>query len=325
MELELTQEQRNLLRSALLASYSDFQELRHLMRQECDDALISIAKGIAIGPGVDALLDWAEQEGRSRCLSEALGKARPGNTKVRLYRQSLTALELPKRNSAMVSVPAHWSPALSGLEAMVEKANPLRVAAAWRAEMGVAESRVCRMESEAGRAVGTGFLVGTDLVLTNCHVYRAFQAQTPVARFGFGEAAATGVASVCKEPPLAFSTEDRLDYALLRLAEPIGQERGWFRPKRHQFGRDQLHLILQHASGGPLQLGIGQVTAVVDLPPRVTYSTNTEPGSSGSPAFTMDWQLVALHHYGVKGVNNVGIPMVAIWEEMAKAGVVPAS
>ena len=318
MDLELTREQRSLLRAALMASFSNFQELRNLMRHECDDALTNIVNPIAIGPGIDALLEWAEQEGRTRCLTDALAKARPGNPKVRLYQQSLV-FALPQQDSAIVALPAHWSPAQSGLEALVEKANPLREALGWRAEMGIAESRVCRMESQSGQAVGTGFLVGTDLVLTNAHVYRALKGKGPTARFGLAHATA------CKEPPLAFSTEDLLDYALLRLTDPIGRDRGWFRPKRHQFGRDQLLLILQHALGGPLQLGIGQVTAVVDLPPRVTYSTNTEPGSSGSPAFTMDWQLVALHHYGVEGVNNVGIPMAAIWDEMAKAGVVPAT
>ena len=83
-----------------------------------------------------------------------------------------------------------------------------------------------------------------------------------------------------------------------------------------------MQLILQHAEGEPLQIGIGRVSAVVDLPPRVTYTTNTEGGSSGSPVFTMDWQLVAIHHYGVEGVNNVGIPMAAIWETLAKGGLV---
>ena len=31
---------------------------------------------------------------------------------------------------------------------------------------------------------------------------------------------------------------------------------------------------------------------------RLRYRTNTEPGASGSPVFTVDWSIVALHHYG---------------------------
>ena len=49
---------------------------------------------------------------------------------------------------------------------------------------------------------------------------------------------------------------------------------------------------------------------------RVRYRTNTDPGSSGSPCFTMDWDLVALHHYGdPKWLNplfNQGVPIELI-------------
>ena len=31
---------------------------------------------------------------------------------------------------------------------------------------------------------------------------------------------------------------------------------------------------------------------------RIRYATNTEGGSSGSPVFTLEWGLAALHHYG---------------------------
>ena len=30
----------------------------------------------------------------------------------------------------------------------------------------------------------------------------------------------------------------------------------------------------------------------------VQYSTDTEPGSSGSPVFNQDWEIVGLHHRG---------------------------
>jgi V8-like Glu-specific endopeptidase len=56
---------------------------------------------------------------------------------------------------------------------------------------------------------------------------------------------------------------------------------------------------------------------------RVTYKTNTQEGSSGSPCFDEDWQLVALHHSGDPRMKqaaefNEGIPLAAIRARMAK-------
>ncbi len=49
---------------------------------------------------------------------------------------------------------------------------------------------------------------------------------------------------------------------------------------------------------------------------RVTYRTNTEPGSSGSPVFDQNWNLVALHHMGDPDwstlTHNEGIPVASI-------------
>jgi V8-like Glu-specific endopeptidase len=49
---------------------------------------------------------------------------------------------------------------------------------------------------------------------------------------------------------------------------------------------------------------------------RLRYRNNTEPGSSGSPVFTLAWELVALHHAGAPGPEpasyNQGIPMARI-------------
>ena len=36
----------------------------------------------------------------------------------------------------------------------------------------------------------------------------------------------------------------------------------------------------------------------------ISYTTDTLPGSSGSPAFNYDWELVAVHHSSVPRMNN---------------------
>jgi hypothetical protein len=56
--------------------------------------------------------------------------------------------------------------------------------------------------------------------------------------------------------------------------------------------------IIQHPQGGPKKIAFtdNKVSAVFD--DLVQYSTDTEPGSSGSPVFNQDWEIVGLHHRG---------------------------
>lgn len=57
---------------------------------------------------------------------------------------------------------------------------------------------------------------------------------------------------------------------------------------------------------------------------RLRYSTNTEPGSSGSPCFSMDWDLVALHHFGdpawTEPKFNQGVPIGRIRQRIVAHG-----
>ena len=57
---------------------------------------------------------------------------------------------------------------------------------------------------------------------------------------------------------------------------------------------------------------------------RVRYATNTLGGSSGSPVFDLEWNLIALHHYGDPVYShpaqyNQGVPIHLIRERLVKA------
>lgn len=226
------------------------------------------------------------------------------------------------------------------------------------------------MESYDGgrtRALGTGFLVGPDLVLTNFHVLEPLyggQWSADRVRFRFDYTVlADGVVvhpgqtyglapdwdvDHSRYSPLDLQVDpsgapgsDELDHALVRLdraagddvvsagqgAEPGAPARGFLelRPDPHDFLSDPLLSILQHPDGQPLKLAI-DTSAVLgtvgppDRPTRVRYATLTEPGSSGSPCFDADWNLVALHHSGDpkyeafgRARYNEGIPAQALW------------
>lgn len=133
---------------------------------------------------------------------------------------------------------------------------------------------------------------------------------------------------------------EELDYALLQLEgepgyEPIGKNaepgapaRGWISlpQTEHPFEPDTPLFIVQHPRGAALKLAL-DTDAVIGLygaGRRVRYRTNTEPGSSGSPVFDQNWNLVALHHSGdpasIMPSYNEGIPIVLIVRQLHQRG-----
>jgi nucleoside phosphorylase len=142
-------------------------------------------------------------------------------------------------------------------------------------------------------------------------------------------------------PPKAGDPQpDELDYALLRLKgspgkDPVGLspqpgafQRGWVKvpQQEYPFPVGSALLILQHPNRTPLKLSL-DTNAILGLngnQTRVTYRTNTESGSSGSPCFNLNWELVALHHAGDPGSfapqYNQGIPIRAILKLLEARG-----
>ena len=60
---------------------------------------------------------------------------------------------------------------------------------------------------------------------------------------------------------------------------------------------------------------------------RVRYRVNTEGGSSGSPVFDVNWNLLAIHHWGDPDARpmklarwNQGVPIDSIRPLIAKRG-----
>ena len=136
---------------------------------------------------------------------------------------------------------------------------------------------------------------------------------------------------------------DELDYALLAVKgapgdDPVGgpkialataEPRGWVEmpASAHVFKPQGAVWIMQHPQGGPLKMAMDteSVSAINKSGTRVRYTTTTEPGSSGSPCFDSDWNLIALHHAGDPEYPrlaryNQGIPIAAILALMDENG-----
>ena len=104
---------------------------------------------------------------------------------------------------------------------------------------------------------------------------------------------------------------EELDYVLLRLSSPIGdipvggdtvdpaaQPRGWIDPSKIGMAPNvgEQIFLLQHPEGEPLRLSVGTIIEYSGNRSRIRYNANSKDGSSGSPCFNADLQLVALHH-----------------------------
>jgi V8-like Glu-specific endopeptidase len=222
--------------------------------------------------------------------------------------------------------------------------------------------RICRVEI-AGAPMGTGFLVGPDLVMTNYHVVRESVEEELPARFiklrfdykTLADSVTVGQGRLVTlhdtewlvdASPNSQGAYDEipataLDYALLRTAEAPGTDivdvvqqgkRGWIPvPVRNfEFKPGTPLNILGHPQGEVLKLSIDtdSVLSINQPKTRIRYTTNTDPGSSGSPCFDLGWNLVALHHGGDSNYTanhkpqyNQGIPFSTIrklWVEKLK-------
>jgi V8-like Glu-specific endopeptidase len=169
---------------------------------------------------------------------------------------------------------------------------------------------VCLVEIPEGTPVGTGFLVGPDLVLTNQHVLPDQKTLESVAmRFDYLRQA-NGAASPGKVFTVArdfyhSSADDQLDYALVRLTAPPldalakeGKHRGYLMlSARAVVNRERVNII-QHPDGKPMQVVLTQNYVVNTTERRLQYVADTMPGSSGSPVFDRNWRVVAIHHSG---------------------------
>jgi len=227
------------------------------------------------------------------------------------------------------------------LQAIVDERLGFQDVGRFDAGFLTARRRVCHIKVQApgGDVFGTGFLVGPQTILTSYHVIRsqldANNQPLPnsdsniKATFGKvsglrddetvgvmkswlvlcspthpSESPPTSIVDFDGEPPEGF--DQKLDYALLRLASPVGRQRGYYTLDRTRKPcikppRTQVTLF-QHPAGGDMQVAYGAGSGL--WPPgietRMQHSANSMAGSSGGLILDADLQPVALHQCGYK-------------------------
>lgn len=292
-----------------------------------DGPLITVATDV---------VDFCNMRGRVWELVNAAREERPDEAVFVEYAQ-------------MLRIGLHGLPDAMTLEVLVQPKNKMLDIAPFRSQMGEVEGRVCRVEVTDGRH-GTGFLVGPKHLLTNFHVVEKWakdevDADYYACRFDYkmredGKELNAGrvvrvrrLVAFSPYDPNEWGKEDsppspeNLDYALIELADEVGAApineksisapaRGWVRmpTKAHVFEEDEPLIMVQHPRGAPLKIALN-MNAEIKVNAngtRLRYTTNSEPGSSGSPCFDGAWNLIALHHAGSEREAtpwNQGIPI----------------
>jgi len=283
----------------------------------------------------ELLTQWAEPRGKVDELVDGLRRAQPDSPELLAYQQRTG--RAPKALEG-------------GVERAVDEFGFLDVRL-FAKRLTEVQHRVAYVFAKYGVAeiaLGSGLLVGPDLVLTNQHVVPEVQQPgLPVSSLHarcdyFASGAGVDFAVSNAEPvaaalpfangsveasadPTVLPGPDELDAALLRMAIPVASTIPT--GGRAQRGFETLSpagalpvvgggiIVVQHPEGMPMRMVVEKQGAVIALrgDRRVRYVANTEGGSSGSPCFDLDWQLVALHHFG--GPSRADNPRLAAWNQ----------
>lgn len=174
-----------------------------------------------------------------------------------------------------------------------------------------ASHSVARVAYADGSPVGTGFMVAPSLFLTNHHVIGApDEARRMVLEFNYeldADGRSLPVTRFRLDPQTLFVSDDTddLDYTVIAVGESADG------PARlADFGylplldTDDKHMkamfvnVIQHPDGRPKELVTRENRILARTANTLIYGADTLKGSSGSPVFNDDWEVVALHHWG---------------------------
>ncbi|MCP3927820.1 MAG: hypothetical protein GY705_01825 [Bacteroidetes bacterium] len=185
-------------------------------------------------------------------------------------------------------------------------------------EIGVRRAQsVCRITTDT--SYGSGFLIASrNFVMTNNHVLPTKEiAKVSIAEFDYDED--TIFYSVTLNPEKLFITSKDLDFSIVACDPaplPDNIEAIPLLRDSNTITRGERVNIIQHPRGRTKEISLhdNKVSYVYDV--GIRYTADTEGGSSGSPVFNNQWDLVALHHAGWSGsdgtATNEGIRIASI-------------
>jgi V8-like Glu-specific endopeptidase len=177
-------------------------------------------------------------------------------------------------------------------------------------------------------SLGTGFAIAPNLVMTNNHVIASREeAERTEYTFNYqldlnGKESSTK--TVLALAGGAFHTNAELDYTVVSLKDVPDL----FHPlvlKSQLMRRDDRVTIIQHPGGHLKKISMQNNFVAYADTNVVQYTTSTLPGSSGSPVFDDEFNVIAIHHSGGmlpepntqrRYLRNAGTSSIAVLKDL---------
>lgn len=270
-------------------------------------------------------------------LEQAVQRLQSGNfADLRLFEKAheKVALESQRRIATDQGLPETPSPVTGELERIVGRNDLLAfgwLGAALSVGNSVARlivpryyngSPVYYSTGNPKEIFGTGWLIGSQYIMTNYHVVNArsiseghaterdlkLQAKHTTVQFEYDEENIAGFPADVAELVAwnRYGKPPQLDYALLKLTEPVQRIPLTLAPEAiSTLDDDPVAVnIIQHPGGDAKKLGIRNNLAHKITEFELSYFTDTQRGSSGSPVCDDIWRVVALHKMWNPLINN---------------------
>lgn len=149
---------------------------------------------------------------------------------------------------------------------------------------------------------GTGFLLPGGLLMTNHHVLASVESARAATAIFDHEETRPGIVGTSErvrfDPDRFFKTSVDDDWTAVALGAELSPARVPIPVAPRTTAKGALVNIIQHPGGGVKMVSVEPRIVAYVGEGRLQYLTDTQPGSSGSPVFDLEWNLVALHHSG---------------------------